>query len=147
MSINTIILLALAAFFWGITPIIEKRALQGAAPLVGLTIRSLTVSIIMVIAVLATGRVKELFNTAPKTSGLFALSGITAGLLAMLFYFSALKLGATSKIVPISATYPLVTVVLSCLLLGEQVTLWRVVGTLLIITGIWLVQIPATTEL
>jgi transporter family protein len=86
------------------------------------------------------GKTKEIINTPLKAMILFALSGIIAGLLAMLTYFTALKLGATSRIVPISATYPLVTVILGILILGEQVTLIRIIGTILIIAGIWLVN-------
>ena len=47
---------------------------------------------------------------------------------------------ATSKIVPIAACYPLVTALLSVLVLKEGVTLSRVVGTALIVSGIWLVK-------
>ena len=55
-------------------------------------------------------------------------------------YFGALKLDETSKIVPIAAIYPLVTAVLSILILKEGVTLFRLIGTLLIIIGVWLVR-------
>jgi len=59
----------------------------------------------------------------------------------MLTYFGALKLGATTKIIPISATYPLVTALLGILILGEQATLLRILGAGLIIGGVWLVKI------
>ncbi|MBI4712876.1 MAG: EamA family transporter [Planctomycetes bacterium] len=140
MQSNIILLLILTALLWGVTPIIEKRALQGAEPFIGLIFRNMTVTFILVIAVLATGKIKEVLNTSPRTMLLFAFTGVTAGLLAMLTYFAALKLGATSKVVPVTATYPLVTVILGVLILGEQVTLMRVIGTILIIAGIWLVH-------
>ena len=63
-----------------------------------------------------------------------------AGLIGMLTYFFALKKGATSQIVPIAATYPLVTALLSVIILSEHVTVLRLVGTVLIVLGIWLVQ-------
>ncbi|NQT06897.1 MAG: EamA family transporter, partial [Candidatus Omnitrophica bacterium] len=61
-------------------------------------------------------------------------------LLGMWTYFAALKLGATSKIVPIAAAYPLVTAILSIIILKEGVTIMRFIGTALIIAGIWLVK-------
>ena len=71
---------------------------------------------------------------------LFGTSGVMAGLLAMWTYYTALKAGATSKIVPISACYPLVTALLSVLILKEGITVPRVMGTALIVLGIWLVK-------
>jgi transporter family protein len=46
----------------------------------------------------------------------------------------------TSKIVPIAAAYPLITAVLSIVVLGEQVTLQRIIGIILTIIGIILVK-------
>jgi uncharacterized membrane protein len=45
-----------------------------------------------------------------------------------------------SKIVPIAACYPLVTAMFSVLILKEGVTIQRVIGTTLIVAGIWLVK-------
>jgi transporter family protein len=55
-------------------------------------------------------------------------------------YYTALKLEATSRIVPIAASYPLVTAILSALILGEGLTVPRLIGTGLIVSGIWLVK-------
>jgi transporter family protein len=141
MQTNIIVLLVITAVLWGITPIMEKKGLQTASPLVGLVFRNFTVSFILLMMILFMGKAKEVLTTSPKAVILFGLSGIIAGLLAMLTYFSALKLGATSQIVPIAATYPLVAAIISVLVLGEQVTFIRIIGTILIIIGIWLVKI------
>ena len=42
--------------------------------------------------------------------------------------------------VPITATYPLITVLLSWLILQEGITASRVIGTVLIVLGVWLVK-------
>jgi transporter family protein len=141
MQWNVIILLILTAILWGITPILEKKGLETTSPIVGLVFRNLAVIICVIAAVFITGKTKEVMSTPPKTMLLFALTGIIAGFLAMLTYFGALKLGATSRIVPISATYPLVAALLGVLILGEQATLLRIFGTVLIIGGVWLVKI------
>ena len=75
-----------------------------------------------------------------KSFLLFGASGMMAGLLGMWTYYTALKMEATSKIVPIAASYPLVTALLSFLILREGVTLPRVFGTALIVMGIWFVR-------
>ena len=141
MQTNIIILLILTSVLWGITPIMEKKGLQNTSPLIGLVFRNFTVTFILLLAILFMNKTREVFTTSFRDMILFALSGIIAGLLAMITYFSALKLGATSQIVPIAATYPLVTAIISVLILGEQVTFIRIIGTILIIIGIWLVKI------
>jgi transporter family protein len=122
MQTNVIILLILTALLWGATPIMEKKGLETTSPLVGLAFRNIAIIICVISAIFIMGKTKELLTTPPKTMLLFALTGIIAGFLAMLTYFGALKLGATSKIVPISATYPLVAALLGIFILGEQAT-------------------------
>ena len=141
MQANVIILLVLTAILWGATPIMEKKGLETTSPLVGLAFRNIAVIMCIVAAIFITGKTKEVISTPPKTMLLFAATGIIAGFLAMLTYYGALKLGATSRIVPISATYPLVAAILGVLILGEQATLVRIFGTVLIIGGVWLVKV------
>jgi transporter family protein len=135
-----IILLILTAVLWGSTPILEKIGLARVDPLLGITIRSIAVTVILLIIMVTTGRIKEIITVDHKTILIFAASGILAGLLGMLTYFGALKAGATSKIVPIAATYPLVTAFLSVLILKEAFSVPRIIGTVLIVLGIWLVK-------
>lgn len=70
--------------------------------------------------------------------------GMAVGALALLFI--ALGRGDASRVAPIAAAYPAVTVLLAALLLDEPLTLVRVVGTALVITGIILLSIEARSE-
>lgn len=133
-------LLVITALLWGATPIIEKMGLARVDPLIGVTVRSFIVTIGLLILTFLLGKGKELSSLDSKSLLLFGLSGLMAGLLGMWTYYSALKIGATSKIVPIAASYPLITAFLSVLILREGVTLSRIIGTTLIVTGIWLVK-------
>lgn len=134
------VLLVITAILWGATPILEKIGLAKVDPLIGVTIRSTVVTVGLLIITFAMGRGKALMEVDTKGFFLFGASGVMAGLLAMWTYYTALKVGATSKIVPIAACYPLVTAVLSVLILREGVTFPRVMGTALIVSGIWLVK-------
>jgi len=140
MKADVVLLLAITAFLWGATPVLEKIGLGKADPLTGVTIRSLAVTVALLIYVLSTGKIKQIFQTDTKAIAIFTITGLMAGLLGMITYFGALKKGATSQIVPIAATYPLVTAILSILILGENVTFLRLIGTIFIILGIWLVR-------
>jgi transporter family protein len=125
---------------WGATPIIEKVGLRKVDPLIGVTIRSAIVTAGLFIVTFLLGKGKSLLEVDGKSLLLFGASGMMAGLLGMWTYYAALKMGATSKIVPIAASYPLVTALLSVLILREGVTLPRVFGTALIVIGIWFVK-------
>lgn len=135
-----VILLILTALLWGSSSILEKIGLTKVDPIVAITIRSFTISIVLAVIMTVTGRIKDLITVDIKGLLLFALSGILAGLLGMWTYFAVLRLQPASRIVPIAAAYPLVTVVLSILILKEGVTLGQIFGTILIITGIWFVK-------
>lgn len=134
------ILLLITAILWGTSPILEKTGLRNTTPLIALTIRSVGVTVILLISLACLGKLKAVFSVGGKTAMLFIISGTMAGLVGMWTYFAALRAGATSKIVPIAACYPLVTALLSIIILKENVTLARLIGTSLIIAGIWLVK-------
>ncbi len=135
-----VFLLTVTALLWGATPILEKMGLAKVDPLVGVTIRSAIVTAGLLILTFVLGKGKSLLSLDGKSILLFGASGMMAGLLGMWTYYMALKMEATSKIVPIAACYPLITALLSVLILNEGLSLSRVIGTALIVSGIWLVK-------
>jgi transporter family protein len=135
-----IFFLVVATLLWGATPILEKIGLTKVDPVVGITIRSAVATVGLLILTLLLGRGRALIEVDGKGFLLFGASGLLAGALGMWAYYAALKMEATSKIVPISASYPLVTALLSVLILREGVTLPRLIGTALIVIGIWFVK-------
>jgi len=139
MKLEIILLLILTAVLWGTTPVLEKIGLGKVDPITGVTIRSIAVTLALLAYVTLTGKLKQVFMADIKAIAIFSVTGLMAGLFGMITYFIALKKGATSQIVPIAATYPLVTAVLSVLILGEHVTLMRLLGTIFIIIRIWFV--------
>ncbi len=72
---------------------------------------------------------------------LFAsLSGVFGLFLGDTLYILSLALVGVSRTVPISCAYPLFTTFFVTLFLGEQVTPFLLLGTVVIIIGIWLVS-------
>jgi transporter family protein len=135
-----VFLLIATTLLWGSTPILEKIGLAKVDPLIGVTVRSAIVTAGLFLITFLMGKGRELIELDGKSVLLFGASGVIAGLLGMWTYYGALKVEATSKIVPIAACYPLVTALLSILVLKEGVTFQRVIGTMLIVSGIWLVK-------
>lgn len=58
----------------------------------------------------------------------------------LLFFFKALAGGAASVVVPLTALYPLVTVILSRTLLRESFTLRQLAGVVLALAAVWLLS-------
>lgn len=140
MPLQVFLLLIVTAILWGITPVVEKVALKSTDPLTGLVIRSIFVAFVLLIICSVTGKWSQVMNTSARDKIFFCLSGLMAGLLGMLTYYFALKISPASKAVPIAATYPLVAAILGVIFLGENVTLLRIIGTVFIIAGVWLVK-------
>jgi len=139
-NLLTFFLLIVTMLLWGSTPLLEKIGLKDVDPLAGILVRSFAVTIVLFLIYVFTGKLHELTKISFKNFSLFSASGIMAGLLGMWTYYYLLRTGMTTKIVPIAAAYPLITVVLSILILREEVTLQRIVGIVLTVLGIILIK-------
>jgi transporter family protein len=73
----------------------------------------------------------------PGTSWAVASAALAVGALILLFL--ALGAGEASKVLPVSAAYPAVTLVLSALFLGEHISPARVAGVAFVILGVVLI--------
>lgn len=139
-DIASVALLFVTMLLWGSTPLLEKIGLKEVEPLTGVLIRSAVITVMLLVIYLFNGRIHELAKVSLKNYTLFTASGVMAGLIAMWTYFYLLKTGMTSKIVPIVAAYPLITALLSVAILGEQVTIQRLIGITLTIGGVILIN-------
>lgn len=139
-GIIDIFMLIITMLLWGTTPLFEKIGLKHTEPLMGVFIRSLAITVILFVIYLFSGRLNEFTKVPPMGYVLFSASGIMAGLIAMWTYFYLLKAGMASKIVPIAAAYPLITAILSMVILKEEVNMQRIVGVILTIIGVVLIK-------
>jgi len=127
-------------FFCGIAPIFGKLGLAKINPYTALAIRSFVVAIIMLIVLLIRGNVGELIKVDLKSVAFIGLEGIFASLIGHFAYYYALRLGETSRIVPIAAAFPIITVIAAALFLSEKITLLKGSGILLILAGVFLIR-------
>ncbi len=134
------IFLFLTTLFWGVAAIFDKLALGKTSPFTGMMIRQFILTGILFMVGFGSGRLGNLGTLNGRTVLFFGLSGICGGAAGLWTYYHALRLGGASLVVPITATYPLITVLLSWLILQESLTVPRVVGTGLIVLGVWLVK-------
>lgn len=134
------LLALITMIFWGIAPIFGKIGLTKINPYMALAIRSFIIAIIMLIILLVRGDIKELVKVDLKSVTFIGLEGIFASLIGHFAYYYALKLGETSKVVPITSAFPLITLFLAILFLSEKITIFKGSGIILILAGIILLR-------
>jgi bacterial/archaeal transporter family protein len=132
--------LFLTTLFWGMAAIFDKLALGKTSPITGMMIRQFILTGLLFAVGVVSGRLGSIGTLDGRTIFFFGLSGICGGAAGLWTYYHALRLGGASLVVPITATYPLITVLLSWLILHEGLTVQRVIGTALIVLGVWLVK-------
>lgn len=127
----------LSALFAGITSILAKCGIRQTDSTVATAIRTVVVLVFSWLMVFLTGSAREISKLNGKTLLFLVLSGLATGV-SWLCYFKALQLGNINKVIPIDKFSTVLTILLSFLLLGEKVSLWKVIGVLLIAAGTFL---------
>ncbi|QGP91450.1 EamA-like transporter family protein [Neomoorella glycerini] len=130
----------LAMVFWGLSPIFAKLGLVKSDPFTALLIRTIGVFAALLLWGLATARLGSLKEVEPRTWALLLGEGLAASVVGHFAYFRALQAGKVSSVVPITASYPLIALVLAIALLGDKLSPGRGFGAVLIVTGIYLIQ-------
>lgn len=134
-------ILFLTILFWGVAPIFDKLGVKLVDPFTGIFWRNLTMTLIFTIIYFVYSKIYKITSVNILGISYFVLSGIIAGVLGVLLYFITLRKLDASIVVPVVATYPLVTAILASIFLNEQLSLFRIIGILLTILGIWLITI------
>ena len=137
---KTAALALLVASIWGITPILEKLSLIKASPFTVLTIRFVFTAMCVAVASIVTGKYRELSSVDGKTFLWIILAGFLGGIVGLFLYFVALKQDLTTKIAPITATFPLFTAIYAYIFLHEPITLLRLIGIVLIVVGLMFIN-------
>lgn len=131
---------ALTALIWGVVPILEKLGLKHAEPTVGLFARSAGVAFGALIFACLWSPWKALAAVPIGSFALLALGGFLASFVGQWAFYHALKVGDISQVTPVSGAYPLVAAILAWTIFREPITITRVVGVLLIVTGALLLK-------
>jgi len=131
----------LAVLCWGVAPFFEKAGLGKIAPLPATALRSWMIGICLLGTVTFSGAWKDIAGVDLRSLGLLLAGGFLAGLVGQVVFFMALRGGHPSQIVPFTAAYPLITMLLSVVVLREAVTPGRVVGAICVAVGLVLLRL------
>jgi len=131
----------LATIVWGVAPVLEKIGLLNTKPLAGVFLRSIAVfAAALVILLFSPGCLKEIAGLDARSVVFICLGGVLASIVGSIFFYNALKLGEASRIVPIAASFPLISFVLGVIILKEGITVSKLFGMGLILAGIYLLR-------
>lgn len=131
----------LTSLIWGFAPALEKMGLRGSIdPYLGVVIRTIPIAVIALSGLVIMGRTADVANVDLKSAFFVASGGFVAGLIGQIAFYSALKSGEASVVVPVAATYPLVALIVSILFLGEALTWSKAVGAVLVVSGVVLLK-------
>ena len=126
---------------WGFSPLFDKLAMRAVSPLAGLTVRVLAAAVMVGLFGTFAGVWKEISHAPRHILLLLVGSALFGVVLGQATHYMALKHADASQVVPIAAAYPLTAALLAALFLHESVTWPRVVGALLVISGVALITL------
>ncbi len=129
-----------AAFCWAISPVLYKMALSNAKPIPANVSRSISTTIFLFVYLGASGKLWNLATLRMDSLILAILSGVVGLCLGDTMFMLSLELIGVSKTVPIVSAYPMFTTFFAVLFFNEPFTSLLLLGTVLIIVGIWLVS-------
>lgn len=126
-----------SAFFAGITSILAKCGIKRTDSDVATAIRTIVVLVFAWIMVVVTGTGSAITSISARTMTFLILSGIATGA-SWLCYFKALQLGDVNKVVPIDKSSTVLTILLAFIILGENISVWKLIGIIGIGAGTFL---------
>lgn len=135
-----------SAFFAGITSILAKCGIKKTDSNVATAFRTFVVLIFSWLMVFVVGSQNQLTTLSLKNLLFLVLSGLATGA-SWLCYFHALQIGNINKVVPVDKFSTVLTIILAFILLGEPVSIYKLMGIVGIGVGTWLmIQKKETTE-
>ncbi|KEQ21829.1 multidrug DMT transporter permease [Paenibacillus tyrfis] len=126
-----------AALFAGITSILAKIGIQKIDSNLATALRTGIVVIFAWIIVFAGNMQHSLLDISLKSLLFLILSGVTTGA-SWIFYFRALQLGNVNVVVPIDKSSTVLTMLFAIAILGESVTLLKMISMAVIGIGTYL---------
>lgn len=126
-----------AALFAGLTSILAKIGIQRTDSNLATALRTGIVVIFAWSIVFAGNLHTNLFDISSKSHFYLVLSGLTTGA-SWIFYFRALQLGNVNVVVPIDKSSTIITMLFAIILLGEPVTLLKIISMALIGIGTYM---------
>jgi transporter family protein len=127
----------IAAFFWGLSALLEKWGLRNADPVAGVVARTLGVLVGIGLFMLFAPDVPRRFIQMDGRSKLALMGGgFLASVVAQMFFYRALKDGEVGRVSSVGGAWPVFAFFLSVLIFHEPLTRGKVFGIFLVTMGV-----------
>lgn len=140
MRDGTLLVLGVA-LLWGMTPILDKLGADRTSATAIMAVRFTTTFLCVIPLYFMPTVREELARMEGRTMGIIISAAVLSAIFGIYLYFLAMKKMEATKVTPICATYPLVTLLMGILLLHEQITWTKVIGTILAVAGVVLISL------
>lgn len=123
-----------SALFAGLTAVLAKIGIEGVDSHLATALRTIVVAVFGWVMVLMTGSLGAVTAIRAQSWIFLILSGLATGG-SWICYFKALQIGDVNKVAPVDKSSTVLTMLLSFLLLGEEMRWNMVAGMVLILSG------------
>ena len=129
-----LILAICSAVFAGLTSILAKCGLKDVDSTVATAFRTIVAMLFAWMIVFIGGSYEQLDSIDGMSWLFLILSGLATGA-SWLCYFKALQIGDVNKVVPVDKSSTVMAILLAIIILGETLTLFGILGVVLIMIG------------
>lgn len=150
MYINKVIYMWIAfafgsALFAGVTSILAKIGIKNTDSTAATAIRTIVILFFSWLMVFITGAFGGIGGISSKTLIFLMLSGLATGG-SWLCYFKALQIGDVNKVTPVDKSSTVLTMLLAFIILGEELSILKVICMILIGAGTYLMIVKKETD-
>ncbi len=136
----------MAALSWAIGASLYKKSLLNVSPIWLNLFRSLPAAVYAFLALYLLGRWDLLFELDMPSVAYVAVSSLLVFAVGDTLYFIGLRRVGVARVVPIAYSYSILVAAISVAFLGESLTSSVLLGTVAVVSGIWLVGGRAEIE-
>ena len=150
MYINKVIYMWIAfafgsALFAGVTSILAKIGIKNTDSTAATAIRTVVILFFSWLMVFITGAFGGIGGISAKALIFLILSGLATGG-SWLCYFKALQIGDVNKVTPVDKSSTVLTMLLAFIILGEELSILKVICMILIGAGTYLMIVKKETD-
>lgn len=124
----------LSSIFAALTSILAKLGIENVNSNLATAIRTFVVLIMAWGIAFLTGGMSGISEISKKSWIFLILSGLATGA-SWICYYKALQIGEATKVVPVDKFSIVLTMLLAFVILHEQITVYKLIGILLITAG------------
>ncbi|MGQ9631333.1 MAG: DMT family transporter [bacterium] len=127
------------ALFWALSSVMIKTQTERIDAIFINAFRCAIGSVLFAILAFSLGKMGDLTHAPPTSLLLLAGASLIGFVVGDTMYYRSMGLIGVSRTLPISGSYPIFTLVFAITLFGESVTRPAIVGSMMVVAGVYLV--------